>query len=477
MDNPEIEMDSFIFIKLLGICLLITGNAFFVGSEIALTSARRSRIHQLAEHGDSAAKIVQILHAEPERFYSVTQIGITLMSLALGAIGISTITTLLNPLINFIVAHLSAIVPRPSAAYVAGISAQIMAFIFISALHIVGGELAPKVYAFHKPVRTSLTVARTINRLYRLLSSAIWLLNYASNNLLRLLGQKDLASPIKGHLSISEDELRSILIASESEGILEPEETAMIQAVFDLEEHSADEIMIPRTKMVSLYKNMTVRAFLEIFRQERHHRYPVYDKDIDNIVGILSIKEVLNNISPEEMSQKIELPISEMMLPPYVVPETKSLRSLLAYFKAHRQQMAIVIDEFGGTAGLVTLEDILEEVVGEYEDEFSSAHQFVTTKGKEDKMFIDPSVYLEDLEKMIKPSLPAGDYKTLTGLIYKHLGRVPEIGDIVQLPGCKITVESMEMHRITQVSFEQNIVEQVTSSTEAYTDGKTPKSK
>jgi CBS domain containing-hemolysin-like protein len=468
-------MDSIIFIKLFGICLLIIGNAFFVGSEIALTSARRSRIHQLAEHGDSAAKIVQILHAEPERFYSVTQIGITLMSLALGAIGISTITTLLNPLINFIVAHLSAIVPRTSAHYVAEISAQIMAFIFISALHIVGGELAPKVYAFHKPVRTSLAVARTINRLYRLLSSVIWLLNYASNGLLKLLGQKDLASPVSGHLSISEDELRSILVASESEGILEPEETAMIQAVFDLEEHSAGEIMIPRTKMVSLHKNMTVRAFLEIFRQERHHRYPVYDKDIDNIIGILSIKEVLNNISPEEMSQKIELPISEMMLPPYVVPETKSLRSLLAYFKAHRQQMAIVIDEFGGTAGLVTLEDILEEVVGEYEDEFSSAHQFVTTKGKEDKMFIDPSIYLEDLEKMIKLSLPAGDYKTLTGLIYKHLGRVPEIGDTVQLPGCKITVESMEMHRITQVSFEQNIVDQVTSSTEPYTDDKTPK--
>ena len=352
-----------------------------------------------------------------------------------------------------------------------------MAFIFISALHIVGGELAPKVYAFHKPVRTSLAVARTINRLYRLLSSVIWLLNYASNNLLRLLGQKDLASPIKGHLSISEDELRSILVASESEGILEPEETAMIQAVFDLEEHSAGEIMIPRTKMVSLHKNMTVRAFLEIFRQERHHRYPVYDKDIDNIIGILSIKEVLNNISPEEMSQKIELPISEMMLPLYVVPETKSLRSLLAYFKAHRQQMAIVIDEFGGTAGLVTLEDILEEVVGEYEDEFSSAHQFVTTKGKEDKMFIDPSIYLEDLEKMIKLSLPAGDYKTLTGLIYKHLGRVPEIGDTVQLPGCKITVESMEMHRITQVSFERNVVEQVTSSTELNMEGKTPKNK
>jgi len=144
LDKREIEMDSFIFIKLFGIFLLIVGNAFFVGSEIALTSARRSRIQHLAEHGDSAAKIVKILHSEPERFYSVTQIGITLMSLALGAIGISTITTVLNPLINFVVAHLSAIVPRLSVHYVANISAQIIAFIFISSLHIVGGELAPK---------------------------------------------------------------------------------------------------------------------------------------------------------------------------------------------------------------------------------------------------------------------------------------------------------------------------------------------
>lgn len=196
--NGGWRMDPYVFVKLLAIFLLIAGNAFFVASEIALTSARRSRIQHLSEHGDSAAKIVKILHAEPERFYSVTQIGITLMSLALGAIGIATITTILDPLINFVIEHLSVIVPRPSAHYVAKTSAQIIAFIFISMLHIVGGELAPKVYAFHKPVRTSLAVARTINGLYHLLSSVIWLLNYASNGLLRLFGQKDLASPIEG---------------------------------------------------------------------------------------------------------------------------------------------------------------------------------------------------------------------------------------------------------------------------------------
>ncbi len=458
----------------MGVALLIMGNAFFVSAEIALTSARRSRIHQLAQHGDAAAKIVQILHSQPERFYSVTQIGITLMSLGLGAIGIATFTTLLSPLIDFVVAHLSAIIPPAGAQYAVRTTAQVIAFIFISVLHIVGGELAPKVYAFNKPVRTSLVVARTINGLYRLLSSSIWLLNTASNGLLRLFGQKDLAGPSAGHLSISEEELRTILIASESEGILEPEETAMIQGVFDLEEHTVGEIMTPRTKIVGLRKDLTIREFLEIFRKEKHNRYPVYDTYIDNIVGILSIKEVLNHFSAEEGSQKIELPISEIALPPYMVPETKSLSSLLADFKAQRRQMAIVIDEFGGTAGLVTLEDILEEVVGEYEDEFSRTPKLIKTKDKDGKILIDPSIYLEDLEKMIKFSFPSGDYKTLTGLIYQHLDRVPEVGDTLQLPGCKIIVESMQEHRITQVSFERNIVDQAKSSAESGTAGKLP---
>jgi putative hemolysin len=235
--------------------------------------------------------------------------------------------------------------------------------------------------------------------------------------------------------------------------------------------------MIPRTKIASLQKDMKIREFLEIFQHERHHRYPVYDTHIDNIVGMLSIKEVLNNVGHKDTVQNVELPVSAVMMPPYVVPETKSLRSLLADFKAHRQQMAIVIDEFGGTAGLVTLEDILEEVVGEYEDEFSSAPQVIKTEGKGEKIIIDPSIYLEDLEKMIKLSFPIGNYKTLAGLIYKHLDRVPEIGDTVQLPRCKITVESMEKHRITRVSFERDIVDQVKSSAEPHTEGDTPNNK
>ncbi len=469
-------MDPLTLAKLVGIVLLITGNAFFVGSEIALTSARRSRIRHLAEQGNKKAGVVQVLHAEPERFYSVTQIGITLMSLALGAIGISTFTTILKPSITFVVGHLSIFVPPARTHTVAITTAHIIAFLFISALHVVGGELAPKVYAFHRPVRSSLAVARTINLLYRLLYPAIWLLNYASNGLLRLFGQRDLVGPKGGHLSISEEELRTILAASASEGILDAAETAMIQGVFDLEEHTVREVMVPRTKVVGLSKDMTIRAFLKIFRQERHHRYPVYDSNMDNIVGVLTIKELLKSFDPEAGAEEIERSISEIMLPPYLVPESKPLSTLLAEFKTKRQQMAIVIDEYGGTAGLVTLEDILEEIVGEYEDEFSPSPGFIKTKGKDGKTLIDPGIRLDDLGKMIECSFPEGEYNTLAGFIYHHLGRVPELGDSIKLPKCKIAVERMDGHRITLVSLEGPILEKDTEPGESKVTRKTPES-
>lgn len=206
--------------------------------------------------------MVQLLQSEPERFYSVTQIGITIMSLGLGAIGISTITTILKPVIDLAVMALSAIMSSTSAHYAAKTSVQVFAFIFISALHIVGGELAPKVYAFHKPVRLSLAVAGSINFLYRSFSYVIWLLNHASNGLLRLFGQKDLAAPKGGHLSISEEELRTILVASESEGILSAEETAMIQSVFDLEDYTVVEVMTPRTKIIGVSKETTLAGLI-----------------------------------------------------------------------------------------------------------------------------------------------------------------------------------------------------------------------
>jgi len=441
-------MDYIELLKLVIILLLVAGNAFFVGSEIALTSARRSKIQQLVDLGNRNAKAVQLLHKQPERFYSVTQIGITLVSLALGAIGITTITGITEPGIDYMATHLSAIIPPSSAHSVAHTVASIFAFIFISFLHIVGGELAPKVYAFHNAVKLSLAVGRIVNQLYRLLFGVIWLLTHASNGLLRLFGQHNLVGPAGGHFSISEEELRTILMASEREGVLNPEETQMIRGVFDLDEQKVADVMVSRVSIIALPADSTVGDSLAVARESKHSRYPVYEDSIDNVVGMLLIKDLLDHVETDEGRN---LKIKKIMRPAYIVPETKPLDLLLAKFKENRRQMAIVMDEFGGTAGMVTLEDIIEEIVGDVDDEYSITEKFITNKG--DVTLIDARVEMDELCSNIEFPFPEGDYNTLAGLIYAHLARVPEVGDMVELPGGRLTITVMDGNRITQASF------------------------
>jgi len=445
-------MDVLVLSKLFAVLALVAGNAFFVGAEIAITSARRSRIQQLAEEGSHAAAMVQLLHSEPERFYSVTQVGITLMSLALGAIGIVTVTEVLQPPFLFLLEQLALVVPLHGVPAIANTAAHIVAFVFISAIHIVGGELAPKVYAFHKADSLSLLVAGPVNFLFRAFYFAIWFLNHASNLLLRLFGQKDLVGPGGGHFSISEEELRMIVSASETSGVLSTNESAMIHGIFELGDRKAIDVMVPRTNVIGMPSSTTIRELLANFREQRHHRYPIFDGTIDNIVGVLPIKELLHRMDPDTLSANLDLPVSEIMLPAFMVPGHMPLDALLAEFKSRHQQMSIVIDEFGGTAGVVTLEDVLEEIVGDYSDEFSPGGTHLDEQGSEGTMMINPSISLVDLKSLVQFAIPPGQYSTLSGYIYHELGRVPEIGDSVESPDCKVVVEAMDGHRITQVS-------------------------
>ena len=445
-------MDVLLSAKVAAIFVLILGNAFFVASEIALTSARRSRIAQLAAEGDSSARIVQMLHANPERFYSVTQIGITLMSLALGAIGIRTFTDVIDPPLVIGLTHLSLLGSALTSESVAHTASQVLAFLLVSTLHIVGGELAPKVYAFHRPEALSLSVARLIDLLYRLFRWFIWLLNKMSSGLLRVFGQRDLTAPGGGHFSISEEELRMILMASESAGVLGAAETAMIRGVFDLEKHTAGEVMTPRNLMVGIPVDATIDEALDIFRTDRHHRYPVYDGNIDRIVGILSIKELLNQIDLSPGNSDGGKPIRALTLPAYLIPEAMSLKTLLKEFRAQRQQMATVIDEFGGTAGLVTLEDVLEEIVGEFEDEYSPRAKSLRIRRHGDQLLIDPRIRIDEFIEAVGAQIPPGDYTTLSGFIYQRLERIPLPKDRIVLPDCVLTVVSLDGPRILQIS-------------------------
>ncbi|MCP5367998.1 MAG: HlyC/CorC family transporter [Hyphomicrobiales bacterium] len=448
--------------KLFAIVALVAGNAFFVGSEIALTSARRSRIKQLADMGNKSAKIVQVLHEEPERFYSVTQIGITLVSLALGAIGMITISHVLDPVFEFMFVSFEGGKLGESLVNTAHTVSYAIAFLIISFLHVVAGELAPKVLAFHKAEALSLAVARLINNLYKAFSWIIWFMNKSSDGLLWLFGQRDLSSHVEGHFSMSEEEIRTILSASEREGVLNADETKMIRGVFDLDEHTVREAMTPRTDVLAVQASDTVADALALFQERHHARYPVCEGHLDRVVGMIAMKELLNTVAQSKDNEAMLAgSVRDIMLPPYLVPESKTLAKLLKDFRNNRQQMAIVIDEFGGTAGLITLEDVLEEIVGDYDDEFTHrqhtgpAHRHV--RRMEDGSFlITASSRVSELESAIDFPFPEEpNYFTIAGLVYKRLGRVPAVGDTVQLDAGRLEVAAMDNHRITQVRFVQ----------------------
>lgn len=439
--------------KLLLILLLVAGNAFFVGSEIALTSARRSRIKQLANTGNKAAKIVKKLHNEPERFYSVTQIGITLVSLALGAIGVVTLTQILNLSMEKVFLLFS----DKEAIGWAHTFSYVLAFIIISFLHVVGGELAPKVLAYHKAVPISLSVARIISWLHSLMRPLIWIMKQSSTGLLWLFGQRDLTAHSDGHFSMTGDEIRTILSASEQEGALNPQLTKMLRGVFDLDEHTAQDAMVPRTELHAVEHIATVADVLDLFKEDLRERYPVYETSVDNIIGVVSMKQLLNKMvtvdGPELSATILELPVREIMSPAYFVPDTMPLSTLLDDFTNNRRQIAIVLDEYGGTEGLITLDDILEEIVGDYEDEFTPRHRHIR---KEDshRYTINGGVRVTELEPKLNYPFPTGDYVTLGGLIHQRLSRIAVVGDTVQLEGARLTVLEMDSHRITKVLFE-----------------------
>jgi CBS domain containing-hemolysin-like protein len=447
-------MEWLLFGKLILILFLVVGNAFFVGSEIALTSARRSRIKQLANTGNRSAKIVQILHDEPERFYSVTQIGITLVSLGLGAIGIITVTQVIGPSVERL---FSLVSEAPEVLAWAQTVSYIIAFMIISFLHVVGGELAPKVLAFHKAETLSLAVARPINGLHALMNPLIWVMNKSSNGLLRLFGQGDLAEQGEAHFSMTGEEIRTILSASEQEGALEPQLTMMLRGVFDLDDHTARDAMVPRTEVEAIEHTETVSDLLSLFRAQLRERYPVYETSLDNIVGIISMKELLNRLAnsedPRDVAELFSMKACDVMMDPYFVPDSMPLSQLLTEFTSSRRQMAVVLDEYGGTEGLITLEDILEEIVGDYEDEFSPRHRHIRMK-KKGHFIINGGVRVTELEPKLNFPFPTGDYVTLGGLVNHRLGRIAEVGDIVDLEGGRLEVLEKDGHRVTKVRFQ-----------------------
>jgi CBS domain containing-hemolysin-like protein len=433
-------MDSSLSIdilRLLAMGLLVLANAFFVAAEFSLVSVRKTRIAELVARGNLAARAVEKAISNPDRVIAATQLGITLSSLGLGWLGEPALSHLIEPLIAFLPTGLQDEVSKAISAAIA--------FTLITFLHVVVGELAPKSIALQDPERTSLFVARPTLITESIFKPAIWVLNGTGNALLKLLKIK----PASGHeLVHSVEELRMIVTASTEGGAVATDESEMLHAVFDFGEMIVRQVMIPRTEIVAVEADVPLDEIIQLTTQSTYTKFPVYDDSLDQILGIVHVKDLLNALlSPDSRKNTARGYLREAIF----VPETISVKSLLRQFRDNHQHMAIVLDEFGGTAGLVTLEDLLEEIVGEVNDPFdvNDPDFRVLPDGS---VLIDGLTLIDEVNHQLGLSLHDPDYDTIAGYVLGRLGRIPRLADSVEGHGIRLRVEEMDGLRIARLS-------------------------
>ncbi len=422
---------------ILAIALLVLLNGFFVAAEFALVSVRRTRVEELVAQGNRAALAIREAIHDPDRFIAATQLGITLASLGLGWVGEPALAHLIDPLI--------ALIPIP-AQWVNvtshGISAAI-AFAFITFLHVVIGELAPKSIALQRPEQTAMIVAQPTLWVEWLFRPGIWLLNGAGNGILRLLGFE----PASGHEMVhSVEELKMLLAASADHGLLEESERDMLDAVFSLRDLFVRQIMIPRTEMVALPAHATLRDVLTLLRESPHTKFPVYEHDPDHIVGIFHVRDAV-----EALAQgRLDDPVLSFIRPALYLPETARLNTALAALREGRQHIAIVLDEYGGTAGLVTLEDILEEIAGSIPDQYETGEPEIVQR-PDGSWAVSGLALIEDVNEALNLTLSDEIYDTIGGYVMGKLERIPRSGDEIQVDGVRFQVEKVDGLRVDRL--------------------------
>ncbi len=451
-------MDVVLFGKLIAILALVVGNAFFVGSEVAITAARRSRIKQLADMGDDRAKIVKLLHDEPTRFYAVTQIGITLVSMALGYIGMDAFKELMAPAFTGL---FNLFMIEEAAANWGNIAGLTMGFIIVSFLHVVGGELAPKVLAYHKAEQMSCSLGWLINWLYIIWIPVIWVMNHASNYLLIACGQGDIVKTDSGgghghdSSSMSMEELSMVINASSSSGAIDKDQGRMLIGVMDLEEETVEEAMVPKPDVRGIETSATIGDALDLFHANKHHSYPVMEGE--KVVGSILTKRLLDYLHENRhtLNETLSKPISEITrFDPFIFPTGSKLNQAWKDFRANRRQLGIIVDEHGSTTGIITPADIVSRLVGQYPDEYSPQSEQVN-KLVGSQWEIAGSTRLADLELALNFPFPRKTgYVTIGGLVFNKLGRVPEVGDVVKLENARIQIMEIEELRIVKVLFQ-----------------------
>ena len=431
-DGGEMTLGG-IVLRLGIVLLLVLANGFFVAAEFALVAARRSRIEEMAASGDSSARLVERALKDLDRYISATQLGITLASLALGWLGEEAIATLADR----VLVRMGLIVP---AAAVHTTAAAITAFLVITFLHIVLGELTPKSVALVRPEGVSKLVARPLFWFSIVMSPFIGFLNGTANRLLRLFRVRPRSEAERAH---SPDELRLLVMQSRAHGALDETDSAMLAGVFDFHEKRARDVMRPRTEIVAIPLDASEEEVWRVMRTERYSRYPVYHETLDDVGGVLVAKDLWlkDPSAPFDLTALIRKPL--------YVPDTRPAERVLDDLRRTRAHMAVVLDEYGGTAGILTLEDLVEEVIGDINDEYDFAvREAVEANGV---LELAGSMSLVDVRSDYHIPVPEGDWTTLGGYTFAKLGRVPHIGDRASFPGGELEVVAMDGRRVAAV--------------------------
>ena len=414
------------FLELLALAGLILLNAFFVAAEYGLVTSRRTRIRELEREGNRRARAVLRITSDPPRFIAAMQLGVTITSLAIGALGEPVLAHRFEPVL-------------------ATALAIALALLIITFLHVVIGELVPKAIALNHPERTALAVSTPVRAFFTVFGPLIWLLERSTELVLKWLGQEP---PGADHEAHSEVELRMLLVSSAEGGEIERGEQEMVTRVFDFADKQVSSVMVARPEVVALSVDLPPEEALQAVLDSPYTRYPVYRETVDEIVGILHVRNLIEAMHDRGLAS---VTLEEILRPAMMVPETKDLAALLAEFRRTQQHMAIVINEYGTMEGIVTLEDLVEEIVGEIEDEFDVPEEEVE-RVDEDTIRIDGTFNIDDFNEQFAVELPDEDYHTVGGFVFGALGRPAEPGDEVTHDGMVFRVDSVEGQRIERLT-------------------------
>jgi putative hemolysin len=421
--------------ELVVIVVLTLLEGFFVAAEIALVSVRRSRVDQLVEEGNEGARRVRRLIDEPGRFLAVAQLGLTVLGFFASAF---TAVTLTRDLANFL---MRLGVPTDTADAVS----LLVVTIILAMFTIVFGELVPKTLALAHPERFAMTLAGPIDFLARIFRPVIALLTGITSAVARLFGAE-----VRPEAQISAEELMLIVERGGEQGVLEAEEEQMIHAVIELGDRRLHEVMVPRIAIVALPASASLDEAINVVVEEGHSRIPIFEESIDQVIGILYAKDLLPILKNGAGARP---DLRSLLRTPVFVPESMTIDDLLHEFQRRKVHIAIVLDEYGGTAGLVTIEDLLEEIVGEIQDEYD-VEEPMLVRLSEDEVRIDGRADVDELAEAFETELGLEDgaeYDTVGGLIFHRLGGVPKPGDQVSVDGLILTVESTDGRRVGKV--------------------------